>query len=153
MFRARANFLQTPPDAVARELCLKLEGPALQSYRHGFAADASPTFAEVAAHLSMVYITPYQGAVRWSAFFRFRRTPGSSGKEVKQQLHNARQGCLDEGIPLDDLSPAEHLYYIYQLSLSPAQSSQFLASLSSNAQASDDYLQTLTPTGATDRRT
>ena len=48
---------------------------------------------------------------------------------------------------------AEHLYYIYQLSLSTTQSSQFLASLSSNAQASDDYLRTLTPTGATDRRT
>jgi hypothetical protein len=70
----------------------------------GFAAatDASPTFAEVAAHFSKFY-TPYQGAVRWSAFFRFKRTPGSSGKEFKQQLHTARQGCLDEGIPLDTL--------------------------------------------------
>jgi hypothetical protein len=152
LFRSRANLLHTPDADIARELCLKLEGPALQSYSQGFAADASPTFAEVAAHLSKVYITPYQGAVRWSAFFRFKRTSGSSGKEVKQQLHNARQGCLEEGIPLDELSPAEHLYYIYQLSLSPAQSSQFLASLSSNAQASDDYLRTLTPTGAADRR-
>jgi hypothetical protein len=152
LLRSRANLLHTPDADVARELCLKLEGPALQSYNQGFAADASPTFAEVAAHLSRFYITPYQGAVRWSAFFRFRRTPGSSGKEVKQQLHNARQGCLDEGIPLDDLSPAENLYYIYQLSLSPAQSSQFLASLSSNAQASDDYLRTLTPPDEADRR-
>jgi hypothetical protein len=42
------------------------------------------TFAEVAAHLSKIYITPYQGAVRWSAFFRFKGTSGSSGKEVKQ---------------------------------------------------------------------
>ena len=153
LFRSRANLLHTPDADIARELCLKLEGPALQSYNHGFAADASPTFAEVAAHLSKVYITPYQGAVRWGAFFRFKRPSGSSGKEVKQQLHNARQGCLDEGIPLDELSSAEHLYYIYQLSLTPAQSAQFLASLSSNAQASDDYLRTLTPTGAADRRT
>jgi hypothetical protein len=152
LLRSRANLLHTPDADLARELCLKLEGPALQAYHHGFTADANPTFAEVAAHLSKIYITPYQGAVRWSAFFRFKRTSGSSGKEVKQQLQNARQGCLDEGIPLDELSPAEHLYYIYQLSLSPAQSSQFLASLSSNAQASDDYLRTLTPTGPADRR-
>ena len=151
LLRSRANLLHTPDADLARELCLKLEGPALQAYHHGFTADANPTFAEVAAHLSKIYITPYQGAVRWSAFFRFKRTSGSSGKEVKQQLQNARQGCLDEGIPLDELSPAEHLYYIYQLSLSPAQSSQFLASLSSNAQASDDYLRTLTPTGPADR--
>jgi hypothetical protein len=53
---------------------------------------------------------------------------------------------------VDDLSPAEHLYYIYQLSLSPSQSAQFLATLSSNSLASDDYLRTLTPTGAADRR-
>ncbi len=64
-------------------------------------------------------------------------------------MHNARRGCLDGGWT----SRAEHLYCIYQLSLPPAQSSQLLASLSSNAQASDDYLRTLTPTGAADRRT
>jgi hypothetical protein len=45
---------------------------------------------------------------------------GSSGKEVKQQLRNVRQACLDDGIPVDDLSSAEYLYYIYQrLSLFP----------------------------------
>ena len=154
LFRSRANLLHTPAEDIARELCLKLEGAALQSYSQGFAADASPTFAAVAAHLSKDFIKPYQGAGRWSAFFRFRRAPGSSGKEVKQLLHNARQGCLDDGIPLDDLSPAEHLYYIYQLSLSPAQSAQFLATLSSNPLASDDYMRALTPAGelAADRR-
>jgi hypothetical protein len=95
--------------------------------------------------------------VQWSVFFLFLRALGSSGKEVKQLLHtvhSARQGCLDDGIPLDDLSPAEHLYYIYQLSLSPAQSSQFLATLSSNPLVSDDYMLALTPAGelAADRR-
>ena len=156
LFRSRANLAHTPDADIARELCLKLEVRHSSLINQGLAADASPTFAEVAAHLSKVYITPYQGAVRWGAFFRFKRPSGSSGKEVKQQLHNARQGCLDEGIPLDELSElssAEHLYYFYQLSLTPAQSAQFLASLSSNAQASDDYLRTLTPTGAADRRT
>ncbi len=67
-------------------------------------------------------------------------------------MHNARQACLDDGIPVDDLSPAEHLYYIYRLSLSPSQSAQFLASLSSNPLASDDHLLTLSPTGEADRR-
>ena len=152
LFRARANFLQTPPDAVARELCLKLTGDALQAYSQHFTPDASPTFEEVAAQLAKTFIKPYQGATRWSAYFRFKRPAGSSGKEVKQQLHSARQACLDDGIPVDDLSPAEHLYYIYQLSLSPSQSAQFLATLSSNALASDDYLRTLTPSGAADRR-
>ena len=52
--------------------------------------------------------------------FLFKRLTGSSGKEVRQQLHNARQACLDDGIPVDDMSSAEHLYYIYQLSLSPS---------------------------------
>ena len=83
LLRSRANLLHTPDADLARELCLKLEGPALQAYHHGFTADANPTFAEVAAHLSKIYITPYQGAVRWSAFFLFKRTSGSSGKEVK----------------------------------------------------------------------
>ncbi len=108
----------------------------------------------MAAHLSTDFIKPYQGAVRWSAFFRVLRAPGSSGKEVKQLLHNALQGCLDDGIPLDDLSPAEHLYYVYQLSLLPAQGAQFLATLSSNPLASDDYRRALTPAGepAADRR-
>jgi hypothetical protein len=155
LFRSLANLLHTPAEDITRELCLKLEGAALQSYSQGFAADASPTFAAVAAHLSKDFIKQYhQGAVRWSAFFRFRRAPGSSGKEVKQLLHNARQGCLDDGIPLDDLSPAEHLYYIYPLSLSPAQSAQFLATLSSNPLASDDYMLALTQAGepAADRR-
>ncbi len=101
----------------------------------------------MAAHLSKDFIKQYQGAMRWSVFFQFRRAPGSSGKEVKQLLHNARQGCLDDGIPLDDLSPAEHLCYIYQLSLSPAQSAQFLATLSSNLLASDNYMLALTPAG------
>ena len=50
------------------------------------------------------------------------------------------------------MSSAEHLYYIYQLSLSPSQSAQFLASLSSNPMASDDHLRSLTPTGEADRR-
>ncbi len=71
------------------------------------------------------FIKPYQGASLWSAYFRFKRPAGSSDKEVKQQLHSARQACLDDGIPVDDLSPAEHLYYIYQLSLSPSQSSSW----------------------------
>ncbi len=96
---------------------MKLEGAALQSYSQGFAADASPTFAAVAAHLSKDFIKQYQGAVRWSVFFLFRRAPGNSGNEVKQLLHNSRQGCLDDSIPLDNLSLVEHLYYIYQLSL------------------------------------
>lgn len=152
LLRSRANLLHTPEEDVARELCLKLQGAALQSYNQGFAADASPTFAEVAAHLSKSFIKPYQGAVRWSGFFLFKRVTGSSGKEVKQQLHNARQRCLDDGIPVDDLSSAEHLYYIYQLSLLPAQSAQFLATLSSNPLVSDDYLRTLTPMGEADRR-
>jgi hypothetical protein len=54
LFRSRANLLHTPAEDIARarELCLKLEGAALQSYSQGFAADASPTFAAVAAHLS-----------------------------------------------------------------------------------------------------
>jgi hypothetical protein len=30
------------------------------------------------------FIKPYQGAVQWSAFFRFKRAPGSASKEVKQ---------------------------------------------------------------------
>ena len=150
--RSRANFLKTPADDVARELCLKLTGDALLAYHQRFTPDANPTFEEVAAQLAKAFIKPYQGAARWSAYFRFKRTAGSSGKEVKQQLHNARQACLDDGIPVDDLSPAEHLYYIYQLSLSPAQSAQFLASLSSNSLASDDHLRTLAPTGEADRR-
>ncbi len=93
---------------------MKLEGAALQCYSQGLAQDASPTFAAVAAHLSKDFIKPYQGAVRWSAFSLFLRAPGSSGKEVKQLLHNAHQGRLDDGIPLDNLSPAQHLCYIYQ---------------------------------------
>ena len=45
------------------------------------------------------------------------------------------------------------LLYSHPLwSLSPSQSAQFLATLSSNALASDDYLRTLTPSGAADRR-
>ena len=150
--RSRANFLKTPADDVARELCLKLTGNALLAYNQRFTPDANPTFEEVAAQLAKNFIKPYQGAARWSAYFRFKRTAGSSGKEVKQQLHNAPQACLDDGIPVDDLSPAEHLYYIYQLSLSPAQSAHFLASLSSNSLASDDHLRTLAPTGEADRR-
>ena len=151
-FRSRATFLRTPAEDVARELCLKLTGDALLAYNQRFTPDASPTFEEVAAQLAKAFITPYQGAARWSTYFRFKRPAGSSGKEVKQQLHSARQACLDDGIPVDDLSPAEHMYYIYQLSLSPSQSAQFLASLSSNPLASDDYLRTLTPPGAADRR-
>ena len=151
-FRSRATFLKTPAEDVARELCLKLTGDALLAYNQRFTPDASPTFEEVAAQLAKVFITPYQGAARWSSYFRYKRPAGSSGKEVKQQLHSARQACLDDGIPVDDLSPAEHLYYIYQLSLSPSQGAQFLASLSSNPMASDDYLRTLTPPGAADRR-
>ncbi len=81
---SRSRLMHSRDADIARELCLKLEGPALQSYNQGLAADASPTFAEVAAHLSKVHITPYQGAVRWSAFFRFKRPSGSSGKDVKQ---------------------------------------------------------------------
>ena len=150
--RSRANILQTPEDDVARELCLKLTGDALQAYNQHFTPDANPTFDEVAASLAKTFIKPYQGAARWNAFFRFKRLAGSSGKEVKQQLHNARQACLDDGIPVDDMSSAEHLYYIYQLSLSPSQSAQFLASLSSNPVASDDHLRSLTPTGEADRR-
>jgi hypothetical protein len=150
--RSRANFLKTPADDAARELCLKLAGDALLAYNQRFPPDSNPTFEEVAAQLAKAFIKPYQGAARWSAYFRFKRPAGSSGKEVKQQLHNARQACLDDGIPVDDLSPAEHLFYIYQLSLSTAQSAQFLASLSSNPLASDYHLRTLTPPGETDRR-
>jgi hypothetical protein len=128
---------------------LKLTGVALQAYSQHFTPDASPTFEEVAAQLAKTFIKQYQGAShRWNAYFRFKRLAGSSGKEVKQQLHSARQACLD----VDDLSPAEHLYYIYQLSLSPSQSAQFLATLSSNSLASNDYLRTLTAAGAADRR-
>ena len=136
----------------ARELCLKLTDTALQAYSRGFAADSRPTFAAVVAQLSKEFIRPYQGATRWAAYFRYKRPAGSSGKEVKQQLHAARQDCLDDNIPLDSLSPAEHLFYVYQLSLSAAQSAHFLASLSSNPQASDDYLRSLTPGEETDRR-
>ncbi len=152
-FRSRATFLKTAGDDVARELCLKLTGDALQAYNQRFTPDASPTFEEMAAQLAKTFIKPYQGAARWSTCFRFKRPAGSSGKEVKQQLHSARQACLNDGIPLHDLSPAEHMYYIYQLSLSPSQSAQFLASLSSHPLASDDYLRTLTQTGAAERRT
>jgi hypothetical protein len=63
--------------------------------------------------LAKAFIKSYQGAARSSAFFRFERLADSSGKEVKQQLHNARQACLDDSIPVDDLSSAENLYYNY----------------------------------------
>ncbi len=86
---------------------MKLEGAALQSYSQGFATESSPTFAAVAAHLSKDFIKQYQGAVLWSKLFQFLLTPGSSAKEVKQLLQNTRQGCLDDGIPLDYLSLAE----------------------------------------------
>ena len=82
----------------------------------------------------------------------FKRPAGSSGKEVKQQLHNTCQACLNNGIQVDYLSQAEHLFYIYQLSLSPTQSTQFLDSLSSNQLESDNHLRTITPTGEADRR-
>ncbi len=104
---------------------------------------------------------------RWSTNLRFQRPAGSSGKEANLQLHSARQACLDDGIPADDpspaehthppspspddLSPAEHMHHIYPLSLPPSQSAQFLASLSSSPQASDDHL-LQTPPGAADRR-
>ncbi len=65
--------MQTPPDAVARELCLKLTGDALQAYSQHFTPDASPTFEEVAAQLAKTFIKPYQGASRWSAYFRYKR--------------------------------------------------------------------------------
>jgi len=131
---------------------LKLTDTALQTYGRGFAPDARPTFAAVVAHLSKEFIRPYQGATRWAAYFRYKRPAGSSGKEVQQQLHAARQDCLDDNIPVDNLSPAEHLFYVYQLSLSAAQSAQFLASLSSNPRASDDYLRSLAPDDDADRR-
>ena len=150
--RSRANILKTSEADLARELCLKLTGVALQAYSQHFDPDTNPTFDEVAAQLAKSFIKPYQGAIHWGALFRFKRTAGSSGKEVQQQLHNASQACLNDGIPIDALCWAEHLYYIYQLSLSHAQSAQFLASLSSNPLASDDYLRTLTPTGEADRR-
>lgn len=152
LFRTRANLLGSSDHDAARELCLKLTDTALQAYSRGFAADSRPTFAAVVAQLSKEFIRPYQGATRWAAYFRYKRPAGSSGKEVKQQLHAARQDCLDDNIPLDSLSPAEHLFYVYQLSLSAAQSAHFLASLSSNPQASDDYLRSLTPGEETDRR-
>jgi hypothetical protein len=73
---------------IARELCLKLEGPALRSYNQGFAADArgggpSPNILHHTVHNGEgPYVLPVQAR---------------SGKEVNQQLHKARQGCLDEG--------------------------------------------------------
>lgn len=152
LFRARANLLGTSETNAARELCLKLTGPALQSYGRGFTADTSPTFAAVVAHLSKDFIQPYQGAARWAAYYRYKRPAGSSGKEAKQQLQNARQECLDDNIPVDNLSPAEHMFYIYQLSLSSQQSAHFLATLSSNPLASDDYLRSLAPGGEACRR-
>ncbi len=79
-------------------------GDALQAYNQRFTPDASPTFEEVAAQPAKTFIKPYQGAARWSTYFRFKRPAGSSGKDVKQQLHSARQACLDVGIPLDDLN-------------------------------------------------
>ncbi len=102
--RSRANILKTPEADVARELCLKLTGDALQAYNQHFTPDANPTFDEVAASLAKTFIKPYQGAAPWSAFFRFKRLAGSSSKEVKQQLHKARQACLDNGIQVDYLS-------------------------------------------------
>ncbi len=93
LFRSRANVLKTPADDVARELRLKLTGEALQAYHQHFTPDASPTFEEVAAQLAKAFIKPYQGAARWSTYFRYKRPAGSSGKEVKQQLHSARQAC------------------------------------------------------------
>ena len=152
LFRARANLLGTSETNAARELCLKLTGPALQSYGRGFTADTCPTFAAVVAHLSKDFIQPYQGAARWAAYYRYKRPSGSSGKEAKQQLQNARQECLDDNIPIDNLSPAEHMFYIYQLSLSSPQSAHFLATLSSNPLASDDYLRSLAPGGDACRR-
>jgi hypothetical protein len=61
LLRSRANLLHNPDADIAREFCLKLEGPAPQSYNQGFAADASPTFAAVAAHLSKFYERPSCG--------------------------------------------------------------------------------------------
>jgi hypothetical protein len=88
-------------------------------------------------HLAKSFIKQYQGAIHWSKLSLFKRTAGSSCKEVQQQLHNARQACLNDCIPIDDRSWVEHLHYLYQLSLSLAQSAHFLASLSSNPLASD----------------
>ena len=87
---------------------MKLTGDALLSYNQRFPPDASPTFEEVAAQLAQAFIMPCQGAA--STYFRFKRPAGSSGKEVKQQLHSARQACLDDCFPVDDLSPPEEMY-------------------------------------------
>jgi hypothetical protein len=54
---------------------LKLEGAAVQSYSHGFAADASPTFAAVAAHLSKDFIKPGRCAVE-----RVLQVPARTGQ-------------------------------------------------------------------------
>lgn len=150
-FRAKAKFLHLSEKQIVRELCLKLSGDALVSYSQVF-GEANPTFGAVVALLAKEFILPYQGATLWSAYYRYKRKAGSSGKEVQRDLLNARQAMLDDGIPVDNLSPDEVKFYIYLLALSSAQSSQFLATLSSNSGASDDYLRSLTPTTEGDRR-
>jgi hypothetical protein len=151
-FQSTARALDIDEASIARELRLKLTGPALQWYDHGFTPEAKPTTADVVAHLAKEFIKSYQGASLFGAYYQYERTAGCSGRDVKRDLNKARQAMRDDGIPVDDISPSEVRYYLYQLALSTAQASQFLATLSSNALASDDYLQSLTPPPEGSRR-
>jgi hypothetical protein len=127
---------------MAQELRLKLTDDALGWYQKGFAADDSLTYQVVVEHLSKEFVKKYQGAYLFAAYFQYKRKHGSTGSEVWRALAAARQAMLDDDsdILVDDLSPAEIRFYLYQLSLSAAQAAIFLAALCSHKLASDDFV-------------
>jgi len=153
-FLSTAEILELPEAVTARELRLKLGGRALRLYSLQFPGpETKPTVDEVAAFLSKEFVQKYRAAKLFSDYFQHKRKTGSAGRDVQCDLNTAWQAMRDEGIPVDNMSPEEQRYYLYQLALTSTQSAQFLASLSSNALASDDYLRSLTPPSEGDRRT
>ena len=152
LFQSTAEILELSDAATARELRLKLADRALKSYNLRFRPETKPTVAEVVAHLSTEFVKKYQGAILFGEYFQYKRKAGSAGRDVQRDLNNAWQAMRDDGIPVDNMSPDEERYYLYQLALTSTQSAQFLASLSSTALASDDYLRSLTPPSEGDRR-
>jgi len=153
LFQSTAEILELPEHATARELRLKLAGRALKLYNLRFLPETKITVAEVVTFLSTEFIKKYQGAILFGEYFQYKRKAGSAGQDVQRDLNNAWQAMRDDGIPVDNMSPDEGRYYLYQLALTSTQSAQFLASLSSTTLASDDYLRSLTPPPAGDRRT
>ena len=67
--RSRANILKTPEDDVARELCLKLTGDALQAYNLHFTPDANPRWRPAWPRSSSSY---------WSVRYMAAEPPPSS---------------------------------------------------------------------------